>query len=272
MAKSQSRPATGKSGSRPSTTRGGGTAGARPGGSRPSAGNGRAGNSRPSQPGRKPSTSIVNKPQRPWGLIAMVTALAVFAAGVIGYAVWKGQSGDASGDAAAQAARIPGIYVDPALADNPTSSARNHETGTVQYSVTPPIGGNHSPYWADCTGTVYSQPIASENAVHALEHGAVWVTYNPSISSDDLAQLVKLVQGNDRLMLSPYPDLQSPISLQSWGYQLAVDSPADSRIPTFIGLLRYNPETTPEYGATCQQPTFKANPSTFGNPLSAPAA
>ena len=51
----------------------------------------------------------------------------------------------------------------------------------VKYDTTPPIGGNHSPYWADCSGTVYSAAIANENAVHMLEHGAVWITYGPAL-------------------------------------------------------------------------------------------
>lgn len=263
MPKPQSRPPTGRSGSqRPSNSRGGGrgAGGARPGSSRAT-----SGGARPQATRKDGSTSIVNKPQRPWGLIAVVAALAVFAVAVIGYALWNGRDNDAAGGAAAQASRIPGIQVQTGL-------PRNHQTGTIQYAGDPPVGGNHNPYWADCTGTVYSQPIANENAVHALEHGAVWITYRPDISSDALAQLTSLVQGNDRMMLSPYPNQQSPVSLQSWGYRLAVDSPADSRVATFISLLRYNPQTTPEYGATCAQPTFKAHPSTFGSPLDGPAA
>jgi len=204
----------------------------------------------------------VNKPQRPWGLIALVSALAVFAVGIVGYAVWSGR--DNAGGVAAEAARIPGIQVDE-------GQTAVHQSGVLEYPTYPPDGGNHNGYWADCTGTVYSQPIANENAVHALEHGAVWITYRSDITPDALSQLKSLVDGNDRMMLSPYPDQASPISLQSWGYKLAVDSPSDSRVGTFINLLRYNPDTTPEYGATCQQPTFKARPSTFGAPLDGPA-
>jgi hypothetical protein len=51
-----------------------------------------------------------------------------------------------------------------------------------------------------------------------------------------------------------------------------VSSPTDPRIQKFIDALRYNPKTTPEYGATCSDPTFKAHPSTFGHPLEQPAA
>ena len=105
-----------------------------------------------------------------------------------------------------------------------------------------------------------------------LEHGAVWITYKQGLDTADVNTLSKYVTGIDRMAMSPYPDLKSNISLQSWGYQLFVDSPADPRIAQFIKALRYNPKTTPEYGATCSQPTFKAHPSTFGNPLWEPAS
>jgi len=38
-------------------------------------------------------------------------------------------------------------------------------------------------------------------------------------------------------------------------------------VATFIDLLRYNPLTTPEYGATCSNPSFRQSPSTPGHPI-----
>jgi hypothetical protein len=149
---------------------------------------------------------------------------------------------------------------------------RNHVTTTVTYPQTPPVGGNHSPYWADCSGTVYAEPIANENAVHMLEHGAIWITYNEkTLPASDLNVLEKLVQGVNFMALSPYPDLKTPLSVQSWGYQLFLQKATDPRLTTFINDLKLNQQTTPEYGATCSQPTFIASPSTFGHPLFAPA-
>jgi hypothetical protein len=148
-----------------------------------------------------------------------------------------------------------------------------HLPGVLKYDSTPPIGGNHSQYWADCTGSVYPSAIANENAVHMLEHGAVWITYNAAtLPAAQLDVLKKLVSGIDRMALSPYPDLKTPISLQSWGYQLFVDNANDPRIRQFISAVRYNPEVSPEYGATCSQPLFLQHPSTFGHPLWLPAS
>lgn len=147
-----------------------------------------------------------------------------------------------------------------------------HMPGTLSYDTTPPTGGNHSLYWADCTGTSYPNAIANENAVHMLEHGAVWITYKPGLAADQLNVLKQLVTGQNYMALSPYPGLKTNISLQSWNYQLFVDKASDARIQQFIATLRNNPLTTPEVGASCAQATFKSHPSTFGKPLSGPAA
>jgi hypothetical protein len=120
---------------------------------------------------------------------------------------------------------------------------------------------------ADCTGTVYPKAIANENAVHMLEHGAVWITYKPGLAGDQVASLAKLVNGVDHTAMSPYPGLKTNISLQAWNYQLFVDNASDPRIQQFIGAFRANPKTTPEAGASCADAAFKAKPSTFGHPV-----
>jgi hypothetical protein len=219
----------------------------------------------PRKPG-KPGKSIVNQKQRPWGLIIAAVLVVVFAAAVVTYAVTrtKKETNPYKQPALAQATKISGVTykVEP---------DHNHVQGSISYDAAPPVGGNHSQYWVDCTGTVYSAAIANENAVHGLEHGAVWITYQPGLGKADVDALAKYVSGQDRMFMSPYPGLKSKISLQSWGYQLFLDSPTDPRIQQFIDALRYNPNTTPEYGADCSQPTFKAHPSTFGHPLWAPS-
>jgi hypothetical protein len=223
---------------------------------------------------KKPGKSIVNQKQTPWGLIVTTAVIVVFAVGIVVFAVTQHKSGGNS-----SASDNP--YTQPELAEVKSIQGltykkepdHNHVQGVIKYDSTPPVGGNHSQYWADCTGTVYAQPIANENAVHMLEHGAIWITYNAkTLPADQLAVLKKKVAGIDRMALSPFPDLKSPISLQAWGYQLFVDKASDPRIDQFISALKYNPKITPEYGATCSQPTFKQNPSTFGHPLWQPAS
>ena len=127
-----------------------------------------------------------------------------------------------------------------------------HPGQRVAYDKFPPYGGTHDPTWADCTGTVYAKPVHNENMVHALEHGAVWIAYNPDkITGAALDTLAEKVDGQPYLMLSPYPGLDKPISLQSWGHQLKLDGADDERIDQFIQALRENRYTTPEPGAPC---------------------
>jgi hypothetical protein len=132
-----------------------------------------------------------------------------------------------------------------------------HTASHVDYLETPPVGGQHDPEWADCTGSVYAVEIRPENAVHSLEHGAVWVTYDPALTSpDDVVTLTQLVDGRPGLMLSPYPDQGAVISLQAWNHQVQVSSAGDPRVVGFLDLLVFNPDTTPEPGATCENPGF----------------
>jgi hypothetical protein len=217
---------------------------------------------------KKPGKSIVNQRQRPWALIATTVVVVIFAVAIIVYAVTRNKSTNTSSylNELSDAKAIPGVTFKQ-------EANRNHVTsGPVSYDSSPPVGGNHSGYWADCSGTVYPNAIANENAVHMLEHGAVWITYKPGLAKSQVDALAKLVNGQDRMAMSPYAGLKTNISLQSWGYQLFVDKVSDPRVQQFIDTLRYNPKTTPEYGASCSQPTFKQHPSTFGHPLFAPAA
>ncbi|MCA9961110.1 MAG: DUF3105 domain-containing protein [Anaerolineales bacterium] len=127
---------------------------------------------------------------------------------------------------------------------------RGHDEDVVYDTSTglPPAGGVHSPRWQNCG--IYDEPIASKNAVHSLEHGAVWVTYNPSLAESEVAKLRDLVQGESFVLMSPFVDQASPIVLTAWGLQLEVDEADDGRIPNFINAYQLGPQT-PEPGASC---------------------
>lgn len=126
--------------------------------------------------------------------------------------------------------------------------ANQHVTGTVTYAQSPPVGGEHAASWQNCG--IYEQPVRNENAVHSLEHGAVWVAYRPDLPADQIEQLRGLVRGRSYTLLSPYPDLDQPIAASAWGVQLKVDSASDPRLPQFIAKYRQG-QQTPEPGAAC---------------------
>jgi hypothetical protein len=127
-----------------------------------------------------------------------------------------------------------------------TPSAR-HVDGKVRYEQAPPAGGDHAPTWLNC-GT-YTSPVPDENAVHSLEHGAVWITYDPKLPVPDLARLLDVVP-LDYTIMSPYPGLPSRIVVSSWGRQLAMSDPADPRLLEFIRRFRLSSQA-PEAGAPC---------------------
>jgi hypothetical protein len=126
--------------------------------------------------------------------------------------------------------------------------SRNHVTTKVKYPQTPPVGGNHNPVWLNCG--IYNKPVANENAVHDMEHGAVWITYQPNLPAAQLATLKKTVGSQTYLDLSPYPGLPTPVVASAWGKQLKLQSASDPRLEKFIAKYKQGPQT-PEPGAPC---------------------
>ena len=125
---------------------------------------------------------------------------------------------------------------------------RTHVDGKVTYPESPPVGGPHSATWLNCG--IYNAPVANENAVHSLEHGAVWITYQPKLAAVDVQHLVSLVKGKSYVILAPYDGLPTPVAASAWGVQLQLQTAYDSRIPQFIQKYAQGPQT-PEPGAPC---------------------
>ena len=82
---------------------------------------------------------------------------------------------------------------------------------------------------------------------------------------EQLRTLSELVDGTSGRMLSPRAGLGAPISLQSWNNQLTVDSVTDPRLKQSAEFLTFNPDSTPELGATCENPTFISSPLVAGD-------
>ncbi|TDB70463.1 DUF3105 domain-containing protein [Micromonospora sp. KC721] len=186
---------------------------------------------------KKPIAPVKVSQGRAWGPIALWVAVGVLAVGIIGYGGWAVFEGSKPWEK--RAAEIDGI-VDYRAKDEKLVQGGQHQAGTVKYDINPPVAGPHNGAWQNCMGDVYDAPIASEHAVHSLEHGAVWITYRPDLPADQVAKLRNRVQGVEKTMLSPFEGLDKPISLQAWGYQLKVDNADDSRIDEFIKTLRVN--------------------------------
>jgi hypothetical protein len=126
---------------------------------------------------------------------------------------------------------------------------RSHDQNVViENTSLPPVGGIHSPAWQNCG--IYNAAVNLENAIHSMEHGAVWVAYQPELASDDVSTLKEIVGDQSYMLLTPYPNLASEIVLTAWGVQLEIDSIDDERIEKFISVYRNGPQA-PEPGAPC---------------------
>ncbi|MGH3794892.1 MAG: DUF3105 domain-containing protein [Pseudonocardiaceae bacterium] len=212
------------------------------------------------------SVVTATKP-KPWGSVAAALIILVFAVGIFGWMYLRYDNHRTFTPSADD--KDPSLQIDGVVKVDYGQNNRGHVDASqrVAYDHFPPFGGPHDATWAACNGVVYDKPVRNENMVHPLEHGAVWIAYNPAqISGSALDTLKSRVQGQTYIMLSPYPGLDSPISLQSWGHQLKLTDPHDKRIDEFIQALRLNNYTYPEPGASCDvlPGTFDpANPPPF---------
>lgn len=121
-----------------------------------------------------------------------------------------------------------------------------HSPDDLDYPQAPPVGGPHHPVWLDCGH--YEEPVREENAVHDLEHGTVWITYDPALPARDVDRLLDQLPDNG--ILSPHEDLPGPVVVTVWGAQLVLDGADDERLALF--LAEYGDgHTAPEFGVTC---------------------
>lgn len=118
----------------------------------------------------------------------------------------------------------------------------------VDYEQLPPVGGDHLPLWQDCG--FYDAPIVPEAGVHSLEHGAVWVTYDPRLPDWQVDALEQLATANSYLLVSPMGGLPSAVVASAWGVQLQLDDVGDERLPAFLLTYLQGPQN-PEPGAPC---------------------
>ncbi|MFE2355429.1 DUF3105 domain-containing protein [Streptomyces parvulus] len=184
--------------------------------------------------------------------ILTIAVSTVVVAGLVvgGVFLVRGQSDD-SGDTASDG-KASGKFVTGADGVKTWKGdlARNHVTKKVSYPVDPPVGGDHNQVWMNCNGDVYPKPLNNENAVHSLEHGAVWVTYTDAADKADVEKLAAKVKKTPYSLMSPDGKQQDPIMLTAWGHQRTVTGADDPNVDKFFEKFVQG-EQTPEPGAAC---------------------
>lgn len=176
-----------------------------------------------------------------------ITASAAIVTALIGFGAWVMVDQQNKKDADEAKAKAP---VQGEQTWDAKTLGRKHVETPVKYEMNPPVGGDHNPRWMNCNGDVYTNPIPEVNAVHSLEHGAVWVTYNDKAAKADVDKLAAKVAKTPYTLMSPDKEQTGAIMLSAWGKQLTVDTADDARVATFLTKYVQGAQT-PEPGAAC---------------------
>jgi hypothetical protein len=179
--------------------------------------------------------------------VLLITISSVVAAGLIGWGTYAINNADGKENQKTAAAGKP---ISGEKIWDAGKLGRRHVAGTAEHPTDPPVGGDHSETWMNCDGTVYTKPVANDRAVHSMEHGAVWVTYNAKAAAADLKTLSDEISKTPYTLMSPYGTQSGPIMLSAWGHQLSVTEASDSRVEQFLDKYAQGPQT-PEPGAAC---------------------
>jgi thiol-disulfide isomerase/thioredoxin len=106
-----------------------------------------------------------------------------------------------------------------------------------RYLSDPPTSGPHDPQpvpWGP-----YNEPIPKEKLVHNLEHGGLLVLYNCPEGCTELVEELEPFVGRYaasgvKLVLAPYPGMDSRLALVAWGYLDTFDELDPERIAQFL--------------------------------------
>jgi len=186
------------------------------------------------------------------GIIGGVLALVLVIGGVTA-ALYFGTQEQTPGSVASPSAVQT---VDPALLEGSyeerlqlfPETTGGHTAGPVTYAQTPPVGGLHNPTWLNCG--VYDEPQQNENAVHALEHGAVWITYDPDFIDQDQVDALVALAPTSYILISPYPGLGDAMAISAWGAQLRFTDVDDPAVIDFLNQF-WRASDGPEPSAPC---------------------
>lgn len=82
----------------------------------------------------------------------------------------------------------------------------------VQYNSNPPTSGSHYSEWV--SEKFYDKEIPDGHLVHNLEHGDVWISYNPRIAPEIKSRLKKFA--SSKVVITARFGNEKDISLAAW--------------------------------------------------------
>jgi hypothetical protein len=117
------------------------------------------------------------------------------------------------------------------------SAGRDHvPANQASYGAPAPTSGPHPALAPSCGPT--STPLDLGLAVHALEHGAVVVWYQPELGEELREPLLEILREWDsHWILSPNPDIEDPVVATAWNRRKAFNGPGDD-VLEFVDTYR----------------------------------
>lgn len=129
---------------------------------------------------------------------------------------------------------------------------------SVTYATNPPSGGDHWGTWA--AFKKYTTPVPREMYVHDMEHGAVVLSYRYADACPDVVMALETVFDDvaadplcvsagagpkARLVLTPDPELDTPIAASAWGATYTATCIDPSSLAAFVSAVYgRGPEST----------------------------
>jgi hypothetical protein len=119
--------------------------------------------------------------------------------------------------------------------ERPTDLGRGHVENAT-YPDSQPTSGPHSASAPGCT--TYTEPLDPALAVHALEHGAVVLWFDPAQPELSAELEAETARFDTHVAISPGVDMSSPIVATAWNRRASFTS-VSSDIGDFVETYRF---------------------------------
>lgn len=129
------------------------------------------------------------------------------------------------------------------LSRNHVNPGQEHEA----YNTVPATSGPHfGQPLAPARWGVHDEVLADEVLLHNLEHGGISVTYNcpdgcPGLLADLTEIVNEAVNNNSKVILSPYPGMETRVALTAWTFVDRLDGFDNGRIRDFVNSHESSP-------------------------------